>query len=55
MKSHVLEASRLNLPPCPACDALRGDPCRTPNYATRKPHEARWAKNAAIVAAERKP
>lgn len=40
-KSRLLEASRM--PPCPTCDAWRGDPCRSPSGKPRAPHAAREA------------
>lgn len=39
--SHVLHAAQNNLPRCPTCEALPGDPCRTPSWKTRKPHADR--------------
>lgn len=37
----IVDAATRNLPPCPLCQALQGDPCRTPNWETTKPHAAR--------------
>lgn len=31
----------IDLPPCPDCLALRGDPCRTGSDRTRFPHAGR--------------
>ena len=39
--SYVDDAMRRILPNCPTCDAWVGDPCRTPNNRTTKPHAAR--------------
>ena len=39
--SNILDAVQRNLPPCPMCEADKGDPCRTPQYKARKPHKER--------------
>jgi hypothetical protein len=39
--SHTPVSVAVGLPACPDCDALRGDPCRTPGWKTRFPHEGR--------------
>lgn len=42
--SRVYEAAQYNLPPCPKCGALQGDPCRTPSNKTCNPHKERLTK-----------
>jgi hypothetical protein len=31
---------------CPKCQAAKGDPCRTPNWKTTRPHKERRALKA---------
>lgn len=53
----VGDAIDRNLPPCPKCDAHRGDPCRLPtrylsgvSAPTTKPHKAREEAHAKEIA-----
>lgn len=41
MVSRILDAAQRNLPPCPKCHSLRGDPCRTPRGRPTKAHRER--------------
>ncbi len=49
MRDLVLEAAKMNLPPCKKCGALRGDPCRKPSGVTTTPHLERMQNNAQEV------
>jgi len=39
--SPVRDAITRSLPACRLCGAMRGDPCRTPQWKTTKPHMVR--------------
>jgi hypothetical protein len=41
MRDNVYDA--IGRPPCPTCGVGAGDPCRTPTFRTRAPHQARVA------------
>lgn len=51
-RNRIIEAASDNLPPCPKCSALRGDPCRKPNGHTTTPHLERIQKRAMEVERE---
>ncbi len=55
-KSRILEAAEGKFPACPSCDALPGDPCRSPRFKVVSPHGKRKAliENARALEQPRK-